>query len=294
MLGNKQRITTAIIAMMAVMSLAPCAVQAADTINDPFESMNRSIYRFNRLLDKGIVRKVAYGYWAYTPQEFQVGIHNFFENLSQPITVANDLLQGKIGYAFHDTSRFIINSTFGLAGFFEVAAYFGLEPRKEDFGQTLETWGYTRSIYLVLPILGPSTFRDTLGLVVDSLYFDPITYIRPEYVSWDLSCARMFDRRVCLLHAEKLLENVGVDEYAFVRNFYFQKRQLAFTDGKMPENDDQSDPFAEDPNFEAESTAVPSLVTEPKPDTVPSKSTASSEPTTLHGEPVVPSALTAH
>lgn len=243
MLVNKQRISAAVITLMAAVSYTPL-VQGGVPY-DPLESMNREIYRFNRFLDKGLIRKLAYGYWAYTPKELQCGVHNFFENISQPITIANDILQWKIGYAFHDTSRFIINSTFGLAGFFEVAAYMGLEPRKEDFGQTMECWGYKQSIYLVLPILGPSTVRDTVGLVVDSLYFDPLTYVSPESLGWDLSFGRMFDRRVQLLQAEKLLENVGVDEYAFVRDFYFQRRALEFSDGQLPKNDDEVDPFSE-------------------------------------------------
>ena len=287
---NTKRIKTAIITMMAVISFVPLAVQGKP-VNDPFENINRSIYRFNRLLDKGIVRKVAYGYWAYTPQELQIGIHNFFENWAQPITIVNDVLQGKIGYAFHDTSRFIINSTFGLGGLFEVAAYFGLEPRKEDFGQTLEWWGYNRSIYLVLPILGPSTFRDMLGLVVDSLYFDPLSYIKPESLGWDLSAARMFDRRVVLLQAEKLLENVGVDEYAFVRDFYFQKRQMAFCDGKLPENAiDVSDPF-NDPDFNGDGpiAPVPGLTTPSGPLVTVPESAISSP--TVPSNPTIPSPL---
>jgi phospholipid-binding lipoprotein MlaA len=218
--------------------------------------MNRGFYKFNRLLDRGFLRMIAYGYWAYTPKELQAGVHNFFENLSQPITIANDLLQYKIGYAFHDTSRFVINSTFGLAGFFDVAAYIGLEPRKEDFGQTLYSWGWKQSIYLVLPIWGPSTLRDTVGFVVDSLYFDPISYIRPEYIQPDnlsvyLGLGRMFDRRVQLLEAEKMLETVAVDEYTFVRNVYFQRRELVFHDGNLPQTEEEQDPFAEE-GFDAD------------------------------------------
>jgi phospholipid-binding lipoprotein MlaA len=151
-----------------------------------------------------------------------------------------------VGYAFHDTSRFVINSTLGLAGFFDIAAYFGLEARKEDFGQTLYSWGWKQSIYLVLPIWGPSTLRDTVGLAVDSFYFDPLAYIDHDRLVLYLSLGRMFDRRVGLLEAEKLLENVAVDEYTFVRNVYFQKRELAFHDGKLPQTEEEQDPFAEE------------------------------------------------
>lgn len=252
MLVNKQRIgrSIAIKSLVAILSFISLRAESAIP-QDPFETMNRGIYQFNRALDKGLVRKIAYGYWAYTPKELQAGVHNFFENLGQPITIANDLLQCKIGYAFHDTSRFVINSIFGVGGFFEVAAFFGLEPRKEDFGQTMWVWGYKQSIYLVLPILGPSTLRDTIGFFVDSFYFDPISYIHPDSVGYGLAFARMFDKRLQLLQAETLLANVGVDEYVFVRDVYFQKRNLAFHDGQLPESD-QSDPFAE-PGFESAS-----------------------------------------
>ncbi len=264
MLVKKQKISQIFIAGAIVwMSILSVTVYASDQINtidriqsssscsrDPFEKMNRKIYQFNRMLDRGIVRSIAYGYYSYTPKELQAGVHNFFDNLGQPITVANDILQCKLGYAFHDTSRFIINSTFGVFGFFEVAAIFGLEPRKEDFGQTLQWWGYEKSIYLMLPVFGPSTLRDTIGFLVDSLYFDPIAYVRPESLQYGLAAGRRLDLRVALLPADKLLENIGVDEYAFIRDFYFQKRNLSFYDGKLPESDLQGgDPFAE-PGFD--------------------------------------------
>lgn len=263
MLVKKQKINqkinkAIIIGVMACTSVMPVTVYALDNVNirDPFEETNRKIYKFNRALDKGFIRTIAYGYYSYTPKELQAGIHNFFENLGQPITIANDILQSKLGYAVHDTSRFIINSTFGLVGFFEVAAVFGLEPRKEDFGQTLHCWGYKKSIYLMLPIFGPSTLRDTIGFVVDSLYFDPITYLRPVALQYGLAAGRRLDLRVMLLPGEKLLENIGVDEYAFIRDFYFQKRNLSFYDGQLPENDTQGDPFAE-PGFDTESEFIP-------------------------------------
>jgi len=280
MLVKKQKIRQVIglgfITLMGAMPLtlwaqtSDNAIQNNSACIDPFEKMNRTIYKFNRALDRGTIRSIAYGYYSYTPKELQIGVHNFFENLTQPITIANDILQCKIGYAAHDTSRFVINSTFGIFGFFEVASLFGLEPRKEDFGQTMEKWGYKKSIYVMLPIFGPSTLRDTIGFVVDSLYFDPIAYIRPVAWQYGLSAGRRLDQRVALLPGEKLLENIGVDEYLFIRNFYFQKRALAFKDDglqidlmqtggstsrALEQELDTQDPFAE-PGFDTDTSGA--------------------------------------
>ncbi len=191
---------------------------------DPFEGVNREIYALNKTLDKAVVRPVAYAYWKYLPTPFQMGIGNFYDNLREISNIANDILQGKLGYASHDASRFFINSTLGLGGFFDVAGNLGLMHRREDFGQTLYIWGYECSAYIVLPLLGPSTIRDTAGLVVDYYAFSVWPWIGDDEWRYGLLTLDLIDLRARLLRHDTVLSTVAVDEYAFMRDAYFQRR----------------------------------------------------------------------
>lgn len=213
--------------------------------NDPLEGLNREIYGFNRALDKGVLRPVAYAYYKYTPKITQAGVHNFFGNLDAVPTVANDLLQYKVAYAAHDASRFLINSTLGLGGFLDVAQELGLEKRSEDFGQTLYHWGVEESPYLVLPIIGPTTIRDAAGIAVDTA-FTPYAYIESDEWRYGFRAMELLDIRANLLRNENVLEAVGVDEYAFVRNAYLQRRTFSAYDGLVPFEKQDVDPFSED------------------------------------------------
>lgn len=212
---------------------------------DPLEGINREIYGFNRAVDKGIIRPVAYFYYSYTPKELQSRIHNFFGNLDTLSTIANDILQFKIAYATHDISRFLINSTIGLGGMFDPAHHLGLLKRQEDFGQTLYTWGLHDSIYVVLPLLGPSTVRDTAGMVVDAA-FSVFPYIDEDGLTYGLKALEVIDIRANLLKNETVLESIGVDEYAFVRDAYLQRRAFSSFDGRLPQDFHDSDPFEDD------------------------------------------------
>jgi len=190
---------------------------------DPFEGINREIYGLNKTLDKAVIRPVAYVYWKYLPTPFQMGMGNFYDNLREISNVANDILQGKLAYASHDASRFMINSTLGLGGFFDVADSLGMVHRREDFGQTLYTWGY-ESAYIVLPLLGPSTIRDTAGLVVDYYAFSPWPWIADDEWRYGLLTFDLIDLRARLLRHDTVLSSVAIDEYAFMRDAYFQRR----------------------------------------------------------------------
>lgn len=192
---------------------------------DPFEGINREIYGLNKTLDKAIFKPVAYIYWQYLPTPFQMGIGNFYDNLREIPNVANDILQGKFGYAAHDASRFLINSTLGLGGFFNPAGSLGLQHRREDFGQTLYVWGYEESAYIVLPLLGPSTIRDTVGLAVDYYAFSVWPWIHDDEWRYGLLTVDLIDLRARLLRHEAVISTVAVDEYAFIRDAYFQRRQ---------------------------------------------------------------------
>ncbi|HSJ48560.1 MAG TPA: VacJ family lipoprotein, partial [Gammaproteobacteria bacterium] len=137
-------------------------------IADPLEPINRAIYQFNDKVDEFVLKPVAEGYQRVTPKPVQKGVHNFFQNLEEPIVIVNGALQGKPRQAASDSARFFFNTTFGVVGLFDVATSMGHPKHREDFGQTLGVWGFGEGWYLVLPLMGPSTVRDTSGRLVDS------------------------------------------------------------------------------------------------------------------------------
>jgi phospholipid-binding lipoprotein MlaA len=210
---------------------------------DPLEGINRGIYKFNDVTDKYAMKPVATAYKAITPTPVRKGFNNFFNNLGSITTVLNDLLQLKFANAFTDAGRFIINSTFGLAGFVDVAGMDGIAQRKEDFGQTLGYWGVGNGPYLVLPILGASTLRDTGGLVFDTVTTDPITYthnIGEVRLHNQLRAAQLVDKRTELLDAKDIVDDASLDPYAFMRDAYLQRRESLIADGNgsvNPTND---------------------------------------------------------
>jgi phospholipid-binding lipoprotein MlaA len=228
--------TTAIIAsLFTIIALSGCATQAD---KDPLEGMNRGIYKFNDVTDKAFFKPVATAYKTITPTPIRTGFNNFFSNLGSITTVLNDLLQFKFASAFTDAGRFIINSTFGVAGFIDVAAMDKIENHKEDFGQTLGHWGVGNGAYLVLPFLGPSSLRDTTGLVVDTATTDPITYthnIGEIRLHNQLRAAQFLDKRTELLTATDLVDDASLDPYAFTRDAYLQRRASLVQDGLVPE-----------------------------------------------------------
>ncbi len=215
--------------------------------NDPFESYNRSVYRFNDSFDRYLLKPVAQGYDAITPDFAQKGVGNFFSNLDDVLVIANDLLQLKFVQSLKDTGRFIINSTLGLFGLIDWASDMGLEKNHEDFGQTLGYWGVPAGPYFVLPFLGPSTIRDTGGLAVDSSYFDPVYknlqkgFPPPSHKNsqavWGMVTLDAVDTRAGLLKAEAVLEEAALDKYSFIREAYLQKRKSLVFDGNPPEDD---------------------------------------------------------
>lgn len=227
--------TTVIIASLFTFAmLSGCATQAN---KDPLEGINRGIYKFNDVTDKAVFKPVATAYKAVAPTPVRVGINNFFSNLGMVTTVLNDLLQFKLAYAFTDAGRFVINSTFGLAGFIDVAGMDNIPRRKEDFGQTLGYWGVGSGAYLVLPFLGPSSVRDTTGFVVDTATSDPITYthnIGQVRLHNQLRAAQFIDKRTELLTASDLVDEASLDPYAFMRDAYLQRRASQVQDGIAP------------------------------------------------------------
>ena len=206
-----------------------------DSANDPLEGFNRAMFTFNRYWDDYFMRPVAEGYQAVTPKPARVGISNFFANLFEPLTVINDLLQGKGAQAGSDFLRFIINSTIGILGFFDVATDLGFEKHREDFGQTFGVWGMGEGAYLVLPFLGPSSLRDGAGLYVDFQLY-PVNYVEDEGYRNTLWALGYVSVRSDLLNASDILDQaVGAeDRYVFVREAWRQRRRSEIHDGNPP------------------------------------------------------------
>ncbi len=204
-----------------------------ETDPDPYEAYNRQVYRFNNAIDRAVVKPVAKAYRTVTPDFVERGVANFFRNLAEPTTMVNDLLQGKGKQFWSDSGRFVVNTTVGVVGLFDVAKHVGLEKHNEDFGQTLAKWGAQDSPYFVLPFFGPRTIRDSFGLLGD-WFTDPITYIKDNTVRYSVRALAVVDIRAQLLTASKVLEQASDDEYLFVREAYLQKRRQLIYDGNPP------------------------------------------------------------
>ncbi len=209
---------------------------------DPFEKFNRVMFKFNEKVDRYVAKPVAKGYRAITPRPLRKGISNFFHNLREPITILNDLLQGKLKQAGSDLGRFLVNSTLGFFGFLDLASEIGLPRHDEDFGQTLGKWGVRDGPYLVLPVFGPSNVRDAFGSLADN-EADAVRQKDDSSTRSKLTVLRAVNTRANLLDATDILEQAGEeDPYLFVREFYRQRRRNLVYDGDPPD-DEESDPF---------------------------------------------------
>lgn len=222
---------TFVVVTVAAIASTGCAHAPLDEPNDPLEPVNRAVFGFNRSADKYVLKPVAQGYQKVTPEFAQRGVTNFFHNLDEPRTIVNDLLQLKLTQAAADTGRFLLNSTAGFAGLMDVATDAGLPRNREDFGQTLGTYGVGEGWYLMLPLLGPTTNRDLVGRLLDS----PArlgSYV-PLTENLALTGGELLDDRSRLLGSEALVEN-SFDPYAFVRSAYLQTRLDRVYDGAPP------------------------------------------------------------
>ncbi|WP_254277183.1 VacJ family lipoprotein [Halomonas sp. 3H] len=225
-------------ALLAVALLGGCATTAAVEErhpDDPWEGFNRRVFAFNDAVDRAVLKPTARGYRAVTPQPVQTGVGNFFSNLGEPRTAVNSLLQGKPGNAGIALSRFVINTTVGIGGLWDFATHMEITGREEDFGQTLAVWGWEESRYLVLPLLGPSTLRDTGGLPADAVTY-PLYYLNDAELEIALTALRIVDMRAGLLDQEELIRG---DRYSFIRDAWLQRRRFEVNDGAMGD-----DPFA--------------------------------------------------
>jgi phospholipid-binding lipoprotein MlaA len=219
-------------AVLGFAFLNGCASTNGDP-RDPWEGMNRGVYRFNETFDEWLARPVARTYVKVLHEEIRVRIGNFFSNLADPLIGVNNFLQGKFTDGVNDWARFAFNSTFGLLGIHDVASEWGYEKHNEDFGQTFGRWGAGPGPYLILPLLGSSTLRDGLGTGVD-MYTDPMGEIRPINLRNSLIVLRATNVRAELLEASRILEEAALDKYVFQRDAYLQRRRSLVYDGRPP------------------------------------------------------------
>ncbi len=220
------------------LGLGGCATGDYRDPRDPLEPLNRVTYKFNDMLDRAVIKPLAQGYEYIMPAPANQGVTNFFNNVNDIRSALNNLLQLKVGRAFSDVGRVAINSTVGILGLIDVASNMNLPRYNEDFGQTLGVWGFGPGPFIVLPLLGPSSGRDTVGLVVD-WYTDPITHINDDDWRYGLRGLDIIDTRADLLNASRVLEEASLDPYAFIRDAFLQRRRSLVYDGNPPDEFDE-------------------------------------------------------
>lgn len=206
-------------------ALLLCSGQAF--ANDPWESMNTRIFVFNKFVDGWLLRPVAVVYNNGMPTIVRQGIGNFFSNIDDVNVLANNVLQLKLQDAASDSGRLLINTTVGIGGVIDVASSVGLGKNEEDFGQTFGRWGIGAGPYVVLPFFGPSSLRDSFGMVLDTM-FNPIQYYQDESTRHTLTALKLLDNRASVLAMENLISG---DEYLFLREAYLQQREYLVSDG---------------------------------------------------------------
>jgi phospholipid-binding lipoprotein MlaA len=212
-------------ALTAAALLVGCASPDKRTAGDPLEPMNRAIFKVNDTIDRTVAVPIAKGYQKITPHPLRTAISNFFSNLGDLNNFANELLQLKITDATQDLIRFAMNTTFGIGGLIDFASQARLPKHHQDFGLTLGRWGVPSGPYLVLPIFGPSSFRDGVGLAVDTR-FSPLIYA-PNDSRRPLYAIQFVSARSDMLGATNILEQAALDKYSFVRDAYTQQRRAA-------------------------------------------------------------------
>jgi phospholipid-binding lipoprotein MlaA len=238
------------LALAATGLISGCATGPDRKPGDPFEPMNRVVFNFNDGVDRYVAVPVAKGYQKVTPQPLRTAVSNFFSNLGDLTNAANALLQLKFTDATEDIMRFAFNSVFGIGGLLDWATPAGLPKHHQDFGLTLGHWGIPSGPYLVLPLFGPSTVRDSMGLIVD-VKFNPLNYMEPALRN-PLYVLQFVSVRSDLLGASDLLQQAALDKYSFVRDAYTQQRRARLRGtsdnaAPLPNYDDQGDSGAAAP-----------------------------------------------
>lgn len=234
----------------------PAAV-SSPAVYDPWEKFNRKVHRFNNAVDRGVARPLARAYSNVVPRPMRLGVSNFFDNLTQPLSAINHLLQGRPKQAGQALGRFLLNSTLGIGGIFDPASDAKLPRRSEDFGQTLGVWGWKKSRYVELPFFGPRTVRDVFGLAGD-IPLSPVRYVEDDKTRIFLQGLNLVDTRAQLLSLDSLREG-AVDDYTLVRDSWMQRRAYQI-EGTRSQDEDKSLPDYlndEDPDPTVPANAMP-------------------------------------
>ena len=239
-----RKTTLSLFTLLSLLVLTGCASTSLsqqtydDHISaDPFVKTNRAIHSFNDSVDKAVLKPVAKVYSNYVPLLFQAGINNFLNNLGEPVSFVNNILQLKVEDSLITFSRFAFNTTLGLGGLVDVTGLGGVEEQDEDFGQTLAYWGVKPGPYIVLPFLGPSNLRDAVSLIPDRVvnneFLDAVT---ADSITEPVLVLNFLDTRASLLSLEKVIEQ-QIDPYSFFKSAYEQNRISAIYDGDPPDAD---------------------------------------------------------
>ncbi len=232
--------------LVSIVFLQACATVAYPDRRDPLESFNRSVFGFNDRLDTALVKPVATVYRDVTPDWFRTGVGNFFNNIEDVWSTANNLLQGRGADAADSAKRVAVNTTVGLLGAFDVASRIDIDKHPANFGLTLGRWGVGTGPYLVLPLLGPSTLRDLAGMPVDR-QGNLITYVQDEGTRTGATALNLINLRATYLEAGNVVDGAALDKYSFVRDAYLQRLRNKVYDGNPPEEAEDPPTSASEP-----------------------------------------------
>jgi len=253
------------LSLVAMLSLGGCATTGTiikdarggpGALLDPWETWNRKVFAFNEGLDERILKPVATGYANVVPQFVRRSVDNFFANAADAWSAINNVLQGKAEPAFQDVVRVTTNTVFGFFGVLDIASEFGLDHHYEDFGQTLGRWGFGAGAYVVWPLFGPSTVRDSIALPLDRSA-SPALMINDGRTQFGITVLQIINARANLLGASKLLDDIALDKYTFIRDAHLQRRRSLVYDGDAPELPDAPGPLPPDAAASAAAGAPP-------------------------------------
>lgn len=233
---GSHRFSTRVVLVAAALLLTACASGPNANPRDPMEPFNRGVYGFNDAVDRAVIKPVATAYRDVLPSPVRTGVSNFFNNLQDLWSFVNNTLQLKGEGAGNSIVRFGVNTVFGLGGLIDIASEMRIERHPEDFGQTLGRWGVGAGPYVVLPLLGPSTVRDTAALPVD-MTGNVVSQVDHVPTRNSATVLNLVDRRSQLLDASQMLDEVALDPYSFTRDAYLQRRRNQVYDGNPPDEE---------------------------------------------------------
>lgn len=245
---NKNIITTLLLLVFLSTATGCTTLKSTDDTSkqissDPIEGLNRAVYGFNKTADRFVLKPVAQAYDYTLPKPAKNSVSNFFDNLAEPLNIVNNGLQGKGNRALDSSFRFVINSTVGILGLFDVAGHYNIKPAKEDLGQTLAAWGVKPGPYIMLPFLGPTNFRDGIGRLTETaVYFPPEIISDSDTTQIVLTALDIIDNRASLLSFDSVLD-AQLDQYSFIKNAYESNRINAIYDDNAPKNQDEEFDF---------------------------------------------------